>query len=325
MNVNKLFQILKKTYCDSTPIDTSRLHYKVRPLYRNYCAHYLYFCTLFLFCMPVFIHNFFEQCLIFCAAHWHCLLSLFHHFENYTCHAFFFTYLLFFGMISIADVTKAFLNVSHFEFPFSFSSLYLHLTLPVYFFFKFEPFRSLSYCKLDAALALVSLCSRFGFSFLHLGFSMSVYVSSVLETRYWQIADCSPCTNGTIFLCVHYKFLVQTFQLLHRLFPFLLWHSGISWRLQSPVICIEPWCSLADSKTFQFHFLYLMLSEGYVKRLPFQFNYKNDSVAGLCVRVVRGTRVSPEIGPQQNMADSGIESTIRNVMKQQEQIYMHRK
>lgn len=55
---------------------------------------------------------------------------------------FFFLCLFLVGMISIADVTKNSLNVSHFEFPFSFCPSHLLFTLSIYFSVRFVSFKN---------------------------------------------------------------------------------------------------------------------------------------------------------------------------------------
>lgn len=82
-------------------------------------------------------------CSMLCVVCCHCFCF---HFSCWEFHPFFFFLcLVFIRMISIADVTKASLNGSHFEFPLSFCPFYLLLTLPIYFSYIFGSFNCLSY------------------------------------------------------------------------------------------------------------------------------------------------------------------------------------
>lgn len=72
-------------------------------------------------------------------------------------HSFFLLRPFSFRMISFADVIKAHLSASHFDFPLC--SLYLLFTLFTYFSFRFESLRRLLYCNLGAALGFFRFCS----------------------------------------------------------------------------------------------------------------------------------------------------------------------
>lgn len=70
-------------------------------------------------------------------------------------HSFLLLHPVSFEMILFADVTKAFLSVSNFEFPLC--VLYLLFTLSIYFSFRLGSLKSLLYRSLGAALVDMSL------------------------------------------------------------------------------------------------------------------------------------------------------------------------
>lgn len=92
------------------------------------CAQF--FVEPFLVFLLEFVPSFFMPYAILCVIYCHCLLTPFYNVENFISHPFhFYSCRVLFKMISFADAAKAYLDVSHFEFPFSSISLYLSLAL----------------------------------------------------------------------------------------------------------------------------------------------------------------------------------------------------
>lgn len=134
--------------------------------YQSFC-----FCTLFVesfhFLLPAFVFNYFVNVLYFCTTSWYCLLSYFHHVDDFIYHP-----LLFFP-VKFSFECSHLLMLLNFLFEFSFLCvvyLHLHLTMSVYITLQFGSFRCLSYCNLNAALVFFNFHSFISCKngFLHL-------------------------------------------------------------------------------------------------------------------------------------------------------------
>lgn len=212
----------------------------------------LYFCT--------FLRRAIPHCSLFLYAESYIIsrtlvlvLSLFYHTENVI------RCLVIFGMISITDLTKYSLNVSHFEFQFSFCRIYLLLNFPhissshlshsarcpiaIWMLPWSSPFSVVSlyaYLSLEGGRYRCRHLGMFCTLKLHswisglysdivdlpVRFYVLIFIDicalCVLQSRCCLLPDHSPRTIGVIFLSVLYVFLIWIFQIFHHFSPRLL-------------------------------------------------------------------------------------------------------
>lgn len=123
-----------------------------RCLLHLWCLFFLLLILLhwfIIFYLLVFVPNISVLWSILCTIPWHCLLPLFHHLKNFMLCISTFCLL---WIIFYADVTRASLNVLHFEFLVSSKLLYLHSDLSIHV----GSFKSLSYCCFSIDLVFLN-------------------------------------------------------------------------------------------------------------------------------------------------------------------------